>query len=217
MQFTNLRDEHGQPLCRAFHAARITERSMDELIGVCKGVVADGYVHQSEAEYILKWLNSNRSVAHEWPANVITARIKDFLADGRLDEEERRELHELLAEATGEAKLRHVAENKATGLPFDTPQPDLAFEGRSFCFTGKFVYGTRAQCEREILALGGQVAGGVSQRTNYVVIGLLGSRDWLHSTHGTKIMSAVQLRERGLSISIISEDHWAEQIVCACG
>lgn len=209
-------DADGQPFNRCYNAKRIAERGLDELIGLCKGCIADGFVHQREAEYLLKWLEGNAHVADEWPANVIAARIEEYLRDGHLDDQERADLFDLLSQATGEGQLRHLADNKSTELPIDTPPPDLLFEQRLFCFTGKFVFGTRAQCEREILTLGGQVASTITQKTNYLVVGLLGSRDWMHSTHGRKIEAAVQLRDRGLPISIVSEDHWAEQIACAC-
>jgi len=33
--------------------------------------------------------------------------------------------------------------------------------------------------------------------TSFLVIGAIGSRDWIHSTHGRKIEAAVKLREQG--------------------
>lgn len=35
-----------------------------------------------------------------------------------------------------------------------------------------------------------------------VVVGLLGSRDWAHSTHGRKIEAAVGMRRKGCPVSI---------------
>jgi hypothetical protein len=40
------------------------------------------------------------------------------------------------------------------------------------------------------------------------VIGSIGSRDWIHSTHGRKIETAVAMRERGHSIALVGEEHW---------
>ncbi len=44
------------------------------------------------------------------------------------------------------------------------------------------------------------------------VIGAIGSRDWIHSTHGRKIERAVELREQGTGIYILSEEYWADSI-----
>jgi len=43
---------------RAVCAQRIADRGVDEMIGICRGMIADGRVEQSEAEYILRWLET---------------------------------------------------------------------------------------------------------------------------------------------------------------
>jgi hypothetical protein len=40
------------------------------------------------------------------------------------------------------------------------------------------------------------------------MVGSVGNEQWRHSTYGTKIMKAVELREAGASIAIVGEDHW---------
>jgi NAD-dependent DNA ligase len=73
------------------------------------------------------------------------------------------------------------------------------------------VYGPRKRCENEILSRGGIIAPNVTLRTSYLVVGTLGSRDWVNTAFGRKIEKAVEYRERcGASISIISERRWLE-------
>lgn len=42
-----------------------------------------------------------------------------------------------------------------------------------------------------------------SEKVHYLVVGSVGNEQWRHSTYGTKIMKAVELREAGASIAIV--------------
>jgi hypothetical protein len=55
----------------------------------------------------------------------------------------------------------------------------------------------------------GASIGPVTQKTNYVVVGTYVTDSWKHSSFGNKILTAVDYRNRGLPISIISEKHWS--------
>lgn len=52
----------------------------------------------------------------------------------------------------------------------------------------------------------------MSKKVHYLVVGSVGNEQWRHSTYGTKIMKAVELREAGASISIVGEDHWQKML-----
>jgi hypothetical protein len=39
-----------------FNSKRVSDRNIDELIGLARGILADGKVDQQEAEYLQKWL-----------------------------------------------------------------------------------------------------------------------------------------------------------------
>ena len=85
-------DDHGQPLTRRFAKARVSDRSVDELIGICRGVLADGMVSQDEAQFLMAWLDSNRQIENEWPANILNERIREMLEDNVLDSDEQADL-----------------------------------------------------------------------------------------------------------------------------
>jgi hypothetical protein len=57
-------DPNGQPLNRYFNHSRLNDRKVDELIGLCKGLIADGVVNQAEAEFIQSWLRNNKEVSN---------------------------------------------------------------------------------------------------------------------------------------------------------
>ena len=205
-------DSNGQPVIRNLNAKRVTERSTDELIGICRGLIVDKVVSEEETGFLQSWLNTYRDAADSWPGNVIAARLDKIFEDGIIDPEERADLFNLLREVTGQ-KTDSLSPNQSTTLPFTKPAPPIFFADRQFCLTGRFAWGPRAHCETEIKSRGGRTHGNVTQQTHFLVIGTIGSRDWLHSTHGRKIEYAVELAGQNHPIAIVSEEHWADHLL----
>ena len=191
--------------------SRVQDRLIDELIGICRGVIADGEVDEREAIFIGQWIENHRDIADRWPVNILYARLTEMLKDGILNREEQGELLTTLREITGE-KSMYVEPNRSTSLPLDKPAPDVVFEGKNFCLTGRFVFGSNLDCEETITELGGYVAPSLGKDTDYLVIGELGSPDWVHTSFGRSIERAVELREQGQPIAIISEEHWVNSM-----
>lgn len=209
----NQRDADGQPLIRAYRSEAVAERKIDELIGIIKGVLADGNVSQGEAEFLLQWMNSNRDAAAVWPASVLYPRIEAALADGVLDSDEEKELLDLLLATVGGNTAPQIGESSdATTLPISRPVPQIVFLERTFCFTGKFYSGTRDWCHQQVILRGGLPADSITKKLHYLVIGEIGSRDWLHSTYGTKIQKAASYAAGGAPLMIVSEEHWATHL-----
>ncbi len=196
---------------RSRNALRIQDRLIDELIGICKGIIADGVIEESEAIFLGQWIESNREVADKWPVNVVYARVTEFLRDGILTAEEREELLETLKDLTGEGSPLQQ-QNQPTSLPLDRPEPEINFDGSTFCLTGKFVFGSMMDCEETIMEFGGSVVTNPTQETDYLVIGEFCSPDWAHTTFGRSIERAVELKDQGQGIKIISERHWVDSL-----
>lgn len=205
-------DPDGQPMNRNWNANRLTERSTDELIGICRGLIVDKVVSEEETDFLKSWLNTNRDVADSWPGNVIAARLDLVFEDGIIDPEERADLFNLLREVTGQNTAVSPF-NLSTSLPFTKPAPSIFFTDQLFCLTGRFAWGPRAHCETEIKSRGGRTQPNVTQQTQFLVIGTIGSTDWLHSTHGRKIEYAVELAGQNHPIAIVSEEHWADHLI----
>ncbi len=201
-------DEHGQPVA-PFRAKANENRTVDELIGICKGIVADGKVSEDEADFIVKWMNENAYMACDrWPINLLLNRLERMLADDVIDAEERKELFSLLSGIVGGLPVADRIASFSSNLELDTPSP-LDFGGRTFCFTGKFAYGTRADCEDAVSCRGGFVLPSISKKVHFLVVGLMGSRDWLHSTFGLKMEKAFTYRQK-YGLHVVGEDHWAK-------
>ena len=92
----------GNKMTERLSNARFDSIDIPELIGLCRGVLADGTINFAEAEFILQWLNERSSVLETWPADELHKLLCTVLADGTLCEDEEAELKELLEEIIGD-------------------------------------------------------------------------------------------------------------------
>ena len=192
------------PTRRAASERRVATRNMDELIGMCRMVLADGVVDDHEARFLLDWIEKNYHAAQEWPGSVLYPRLAAAMKDGHLDPDEESELLEVLGKvAAGPPSVAGPAVSGA--VPYDHPAPTILFKEQRFVLTGQFVYGPRRRVEATIEERGGEVASAVSGKCQYLVVGTFGSEEWLHSTHGTKIIKAVELKAAGKPIRIVTD------------
>jgi len=90
---------------------------------------------------------------------------------------------------------------------YDDPMPDVVFSGKKFVLTGNFVTASRSKVREGIERRGGVVQGQTYPGTDYVLVGTLGSEEWLGDGYGSKIEHALQLKARGGGPAIISEAH----------
>lgn len=198
-------DQDGQPLNWALNRGFRQDRNHDELIGIIRGVIADGKVCEQEANLLGRWCLEYGVDCSDWPAGRIVERLNRIYEDGVATAEELDDFKDLLVEIVGAAKNPISA---STDLPLTAPPPEIVFPDNVFVFTGKFAIGTRNHCFKETMLRGGICEETVSLRLDYLVIGSIGSRDWAHSAWGRKIERVVEL-QRTRPIAIVSEEHWA--------
>ena len=196
---------------RSKNALRIQDRLIDELIGISRGIIADGVIEESEAIFLGQWIENHREIADRWPVNVVYARVTEMLRDGVLSGSEKADLLATPSDLTGEGSPLQEP-NHSTTLPLTRPEPDVVFEGKVFSLTGKFVFGSMVECEETIIEVGGSVAAQPTQETDYLIIGEFCSPDWVHTTFGRSIERAIELRDQGSDIKIISERHWVDAL-----
>lgn len=195
-----------------FHTSRIDRRSADALVGLAAGLAADGVVSTSEAMFLRDWLETNLAHLDDPVINLLYTRLSFMLQDGVLDIEESAELLSLLHSFSGlsinKPKASDHTYTAPSDLPLNNPEPDLVWNGHLFVFTGIMAYGPRKDCQLLVEGRGGVIGGGVSKKTHYLVVGSVGNEQWRHSSYGTKIIKAVELRESGSPIAIIGEHQW---------
>lgn len=198
----------------AMTIGRRTERASNELVGLCRGLLADGHVCQMEAEFLKGWIERNDVFVSDYPFNRIYGLLAAILEDGKIDPEESADLHDTLLRFVGGESfdVRGETASLSTTLPLCRPAPAIQFDASVFVVTGTFSFGTRKQVTHEIEGRLGVLASAPNRKTRYLVIGELGSRDWLNSNAGTKIQKAVELRDGGHPLAIVSEQHWVASL-----
>lgn len=193
-----------------FHRARIDRRSADALVGITAGLTADGKINQLEAEFLKTWIETHLLQLEDPVVNILYQRLAAMLSDGFLDEEESIELLETLHQFAGLPIGAPQLVTRVSSLPLNDPAPDLDWLNRVFLFTGIMAYGPRKDCESLVVERGGVIGNSVSKKIHFLVVGSVGNDQWLHSSYGTKIKKAVELRNSGVPIAIISEKHWTQ-------
>jgi putative phage-type endonuclease len=74
-------------------------KTMSELIGVCRGLIADDRITTAEVMFLNSWLQDVGFIA-EWPASEIAQTMERILEDGVVTKEEKEELKRLLQRVT---------------------------------------------------------------------------------------------------------------------
>lgn len=206
-----LRNADGQAFSPTIHFGRIARERPHELTGLLKGIIADGEINTSEAAFVVRWLESNQDYIAEWPFDVLYERFVAALADGTITGEEERELLGLVAAHVGSGFAANGA-NASSQLLCDDPVPMIEFERSVFVVTGAFISGKRGAIEAIIHHLGGICRDSVTGKTGYLLIGDAGSRDWLMSNYGTKIMAAAERKREGQPIGVVNERNFLRQL-----
>ena len=205
-------DDCGQPIEAGYNWARRCDSRTDELIGICRGILADGALVLEEARFLADWLRRNAPVRSSPLGRELEPALNRALLDNVLTAEEEEELVTLVLRLCGGTPRTTDDASLSTSLPLDSPVPDVGFRGHTFCLTGKFQYGPRTVCERALVELGGIALPRPTEETSYLVIGEIGSRDWAHSAMGRKIERAIALRDAGATIRVVSEGTWVDAI-----
>jgi len=68
----------------------------------------------------------------------------------------------------------------------------IEFPRRAFLFTGRLAMGSRKTVESAVVARDGKVASSVSNRLDYLIVGVLGTDAWQFSRYGRKIEAAME-------------------------
>jgi hypothetical protein len=199
----------GQPLNFYFNKRRREGRNLDELIGLVKGILADGLVSKTECEVLANWCTAHGDEAGTWPIGPIVGLLSHIYDDGIVTPQELENLRFLLTELVGQVS---EAGTPSTALPLSKPAPQVIFYQKVFVFTGKFGSGTRNDCFKQTMLRGGICEDTITRRVDYLVIGSMGSRDWVHSPWGRKIERAMEI-QKSKPISIISEETFCQALL----
>lgn len=196
---------------------RAENRSIELLLGIVTGIVADSQLHNLEIQLLSTWLTENEYAASVWPGCVIAERVRAVLADGIVTDEER---SHLLSTLQGMAACDFAATGSAAAEVIRLPlqdDGDVTLRDTHVCLTGEFIYGTRSNCERLCTHHGALPVASVSNKVLFLIVGTNVSPAWAHTSYGRKIEHALTMRQSGHPIRVISERRWSETITLLAG
>ncbi|RRO02422.1 MULTISPECIES: BRCT domain-containing protein [Pectobacterium] len=183
------------------------------LEGLCKGMLANHQLNDSEVKYLNWWLTSNGALKVNYPGKELYALVKRILDDGIITPEEREELKQALIAFTGSDIDNGIVDGLSTSLPVDDID-SLNLNGAVVCLTGDFLYGKRSVCKEAIELAGGKVVDNITLKLDYLIIGTLSCKHWRYQAHGRKIEKAIDYRDnRGAALKILSEEQWQSYAV----
>ena len=201
-------DEYGGMVSRT-QVMHQGERACARLLGLITGITADGHLHDLEVQFLRTWLAENKQAAEHWLGAQLSEQIDQVMADGVITDDERAQLLQILQGACGVQFAETGAVTPDTISSFPADECEVVFQGRTFCLTGKFHFGSRGECETATVASGGACADGVSKKVHYLVIGSAGATaSWKQATYGNKIDTAMKLREKGHPVYVLTEESW---------
>lgn len=196
---------------RAVAAINDLRRSAGALVGIAQGLICDGALTDAEIAFLNEWLEKNQAISRAWPGDIIHARVRSVLQDGKVTDEERQYLIATLQQLIGGTEEDLAEPDHVTEMAIDR-SATVTIRNSLFCLTGDFVFAPRKLCEQTITKRGGLVSSSVTKKVTYVVVGGLGSTEWKHGSFGAKIQKAIEYRKKGVPIFIVHEDQWANAL-----
>lgn len=183
---------------------------LQQLQGICHGLVADGELTDKEIFELDKWLDNNEHLSSYYPYDEIRTLVLTIVSDKKIDEAERTMLLAYLNQfaKVQTPSVKRIIDDKTDGVKINaicTSQPDVDFDGKNFCITGILSRCPRKDMEAKITALGGKCSSHVSAKTDYLIVGVDGNVAWAYSCYGRKVENALAMRKQGHLIQIIHE------------
>ena len=190
--------------------------SIQFLSGMIHGMMADGELSDSEIAALKEWIDANDFLAGTYPFDEINSLLYAILEDKKITEEEREQLTAFCSNVIDFTTSYNLMEPDYTKLREKYSIsgicafcPEVAFQGKTFCFTGESYRAKRAEIAAVVERLGGVMRSGVSPKTDYLVVGNAGNPCWAFACYGRKIEDAIRLRKDGAKVVIVNEtDFW---------
>jgi NAD-dependent DNA ligase len=182
------------------------ERSaLNRFLGFCAGIACDDRITLAEAEKAIAFVQEQPSVLEDVGARAVIYCCADAVEDGEISPEESAEICYSISRIVGDCYTDTGMSALGSVPVFEESKIDEILEGTSFVLTGAFTVSPRRILEDAILERGGLVAKSPSGKTDYVVVASEASRDWVQTHKGTKIIKAIQLREKSGQPNFLSE------------
>lgn len=190
--------------------------NLQQLHGIIHGILADGVINDKELDGLSQWLNDNDDLAGFYPYDEIYSLLLTAKEDGVISDDERNMLKAFFATFIDLRESWNISAPEINKLQAEyniggicAVDPEIIFDGRTFCFTGASSHATRSEIASIVTERGGIFSKGVSRKTDYLIVGAEGNPCWAYSCYGRKVEDAMQLRKNGHHIALVNErDFW---------
>jgi hypothetical protein len=183
------------------------------VLGLCCGINADHKITNAEAKAFIEIMRHEPALLGAPILSRHRPALEHLTTHDEMWHTHLRQAEEVICAVLGvtkPTKAEIVAE--APALVFDTPQPgETVFAGVGFVFTGEFLMG-RTQAEEVAEKLGAVIQGSTTGAKGCVVVGSIPSPAWKFGKFGTKVSRAMELRDGGSGIRIISEETYCHAL-----
>lgn len=184
------------------------ERAIQEVQGVAGMIIYDGEVSDQEIAFLNEWLKQHEGLTTKYPLKELKAIFAKITEDDVVTPEERNRLFEFLQSIAIGSRTNPIVDG------IFTDKPKITFKGKIFVLTGEMEFGPREKAEQEIRKRGGVVSNSCTLKTNYLVVGNLGSEAYKYGRFGTKIEKALSIKEqRKSAIQIVRERDFVRAVV----
>lgn len=190
---------------------------LQTLQGICHGILADGEINEKEVFDLGNWLEQNTYLNTYYPYDEIRSLVLSIIADRKVDEDEKLILKAYLNQFVN-LENQNISE-KINHETYDidiaghcTSEPDVIFDGKTFCVTGVLKSGNREALKQTISGLGGIPTNSVTKKTDYLIVGDNGNPAWAFACYGRKVEKALDMRKNGHTICLIHEFDFMDSI-----
>lgn len=166
-------------------------KSHNELIKHAMDVLEDGHVSLEEAIGLRWWLEKEDNLAEEAVVSRLLELLSSVLEDNAIDEDEESRLMSLLRQIVN---------------PVDD-SPMESIEGKVFCLTGDFEFGSKEDVASHLESLGGISSESVTRKCDYVIMGARRSAAYAHGSYGSKVRKAMEWQSKGLAMQVVTEQN----------
>ena len=202
-----------------YEADDLVTTALRILEGIFHGILADRQLSDSEIKSLCDWLEETEFLRGVYPYDETQSLVTAVLADGIVDENERKLLMAFFGDFIDFSNSENLSESafhelrqKYTISGICATDPEITFDGKTFCLTGEFDFGSRTEVAKAIAAKGGILHSTPKTDTDYLVVGSKGSECWAFAKYGRKVEKAVENRKKGYAIQIVSERDFADAL-----
>jgi NAD-dependent DNA ligase len=181
---------------------------LNRLLGFCRGVVCDGKITILEAQSLVNRISMSNAVSDVIGLKQILNCCIDAIQDGIVDSQESLEICNAISEVVGDCfddTGLSGAFGTASFEEYKISNLDEELNGVTIVLTGNFTFNPRSILERKLEEFGAEIAKSPTKKTHYLIIGGEASRDWIEMNRGTKIRTALGMRETSEFPRFVSE------------